>query len=109
MAFHLAALGSGLYAFWLSSRQQRRFRRLVEWIEAHHGARWRALPWASRHLNRVGGVEALRRGGLGDDPAFMARYLDGKRVRLQELLAILVGLGLIGVLALGVRYLGWHW
>jgi hypothetical protein len=105
----LAAVAAGLYAFWLSIRQQRRFRRLVVWIKAHHGERWRALPWASRHLNLVGAVEALRRGELGDDPVFVARYRDGKRGRMREFVAILVGFGLIGVLALGIRYLGWHW
>ena len=105
----LASVGAGLYAFWSSIRRSRRFRRLVSWVEASRGDRWRALPWASRHFNLVGGVEALRRDGLGDDPAFMARYREAKRGRLSELLAILIGFGLIGGVALGIRYLGWHW
>ena len=105
----LASVGAGLYAFWSSIRRGRRFRRLVAWITAHHGDQWRALPWASRHVNLVGGVETLRRDGLGDDPAFMACYREAKRGRLQELLVILIGFGLVGIVALGVRYLGWHW
>ncbi len=105
----LAAVGAGLYAFWLSIAHGRRFRRLVAWIEAHHGARWRALPWFIRHLYPDGGVAALRHGGLGDDPAFMARYREGKRGGHHQLLAILVVLALLGAVPLGVRYLGWHW
>lgn len=62
-----------------------------------------------RHFSLVGGVEALRRDGLGDDPAFMARYREAKRGRLSELPAILIGFGLIGGVALGIRHLGWHW
>ncbi len=105
----LAAVGAGLYAFWLTNRQTRRRRQLVAWLEAHHGDLWRALPWASRHLNRIGGVETLRRGGLGDDPAFMARYRGCKPGSLHDLLVILIGPALVGVILLGVRYLGWHW
>jgi hypothetical protein len=109
IALTLAALGAGLAAWWLSIREGRRFRRLIVWIEAHHGARWQALPWFSRRLNPKGGVEYLRRHGLAEDPKFMTRYRDAKRGKLNQLAFALVGLALIGVILLGVRYLGWPW
>ena len=99
----LAPGAAVLGAWWLSIREGRRFRRLVEWIEAHHGARWRVLPWFARRLNPKGGVEFLRRHGLAEDPAFMARYRDAKRGNLRQLVFILIGLALIGVMMLGVR------
>ena len=105
----LAALGAGLYAFWLTNRRSRRRRRLVAWIEAHHEDRWRALPWAARHFIPFGGVETLRRGGLGDDPAFIALYRSGKSGNMHLLLAILAGFAAVAVVPLGVHYLGWHW
>ncbi len=105
----LAAAAAVLGAWWLSIREGRRFRRLVEWIEAHHGARWRALPWFSRRLNPKGGVEFLRRHGLAEDPEFTELYRDAKRGNLRQLVFALIGLALIGVILLGARYLGWTW
>ena len=90
-------------------REDRRFRRLIVWIEAHHGARSRALPWFSRRLNPRGGVEFLRRHGLAEDPGSMIRYQDAKRGNLRQVVFALTGLALIGAILLGVRYLGWRW
>ena len=105
----LAAAAAVLGAWWLSIREGRRVRRLVAWIEAHHGARWRALPWLSRRLHPKGGLEFLRRHGLAGDPEFMELYRDAKRGNLRQLVCALIGLALIGVILLGVRYLGWTW
>ncbi len=105
----LAAAAAVLGAWWLSIREGRRFRRLVAWIEAHHGARWRALPWLSRRLNPKGGLEFLRRHGLAGDPEFMELYRDAKRGNLRQLAFILTGVALIGAILLGVRYLDWIW
>ena len=105
----LAATAAGIYAFWLSIRQDRRFDRLIKWVKTHHSERWRALPWVSRRLNLVGGVEHLRRQGLADDPEFMAHYREGRRGGARQIIFILVGSALIGVIPLGVRYLGWQW
>ena len=105
----LAAAAAVLGAWWLSIREGRRFRRLVAWIEAHHGARWRALPWLSRRLNPKGALEVLRRHGLAGDPEFMELYRDAKRGNLRQPVFLLIGLALIGVILLGVRYLGWTW
>jgi hypothetical protein len=105
----LAAAASALYAWWRSIRENRRFRLLVKWLREHHPERWADLSWVSRNINIVGGVEQLRRNALGDDPEFMARYRDAKRGKGKTVLALLVGMGLIGAIALGVRYLGWSW
>ncbi len=105
----LAAVGTGLAAYGLSIREGRRFRRLVKWIEAHHGERWRALPGFTRRLNPKGGVEFLRRHGLAEDPEFMDLYRRAKHGNPRQLLFALTSLALIGVILLGVRYLGWSW
>ena len=105
----LAGSAAILYAYWLSIRQDRCFRRLVTWIDPHHAERWRALNWVSRNLNLRGGVEYLRRHGLAEDPEFMALYRACKRDNLRLLFFILVGFALIVAVPLGVRYLGWNW
>ena len=105
----LAAAAAVLGAWALAIRERQRFRGLVAWIETHHGARWAALPGAARRFNVAGGVEHLRRQGLGDDPEFMARYRSVKRGSLRQPVFLLIGLALIGVILLGVRYLGWTW
>ncbi len=105
----LAAAAAVLGAWALAIRERRRLRRLVAWIETHHGARWAALPGAARRFNVVGGVEQLRRQGLGDDPEFMARYRSVKRGKPWQVILQLIGVALIGAILLGVRYLGWTW
>ena len=105
----LAAAAAVFGAWALAIRQQRRFRRLVAWIQTHHDARWAALPGVARRLNVVGAVEHLRRQGLGEDPEFMVRYRAVKRSRPWQVVLQLVGMALIGAILLGVRYLGWTW
>ncbi len=105
----LAAAAAVLGAWALAIREQRGFRKLVTWIETHHGARWAALPGAARRFNLVGGVEHLRRHGLGEDPEFIARYRDAKRGKSWQVILQVVGVALIGAILLGVRYLGWTW
>ncbi len=105
----LAAAAAVLSAWALAIRERRRFRELVAWIETHHGARWAALPGVAQRFNVVGGVEHLRRQGLGDDPEFMARYRYVKRGKPWRVILQLAGVALIGVILLGVRYLGWTW
>ncbi len=105
----LAGAAAVLGAWWVSIRQERRRRRLVEWIKANHAARWAALPWFSRRLTPANGVERLRRHGLGNDVDFMVRYRESKRGTRPLVSLILLGLLLIGMVPLGVRYLGWTW
>ncbi len=105
----LAAAAAVLGAWALAFRQRRHLRDLVAWIETHHGARWAALPGAARRFNVAGGVEHLRRQGLGEDPEFMARYRTVKRGKPWQVILQVVGVALIGAIFLGVRYLGWTW
>ncbi len=98
-----------LYAWWMSNRENRRFRRLVEWLREHHAERWAGLPRFSRTVNIVGGAERLRRDGLFDDAAFMALYREAKRGRGVKVVALVVGIVLIGAVLFGTRYLGWSW
>ncbi len=105
----LAAVGAVLTAWWVSIQKERRRGRLVEWIKANHAARWAALPWFSRSLMPASGVEHLRRQGLGNDVDFMVRYRETKRGTWQLLGLIVLGVLLIGMVPLGIRYLGWTW
>ena len=105
----LAAAAAVLGAWALAIRERRRFRELVIWIETHHGALWAALPEIARLLNAAGGVEHLRRQGLGDDPEFIARYRTVKRSKPWQVILQVVGVALIGAIMLGVQYLGWVW
>ncbi|MCZ6652249.1 MAG: hypothetical protein O7D91_04400 [Planctomycetota bacterium] len=107
LGFAAAAAVIGAWA--LALRERRRFRALVTWIETHHGARWAALPGAARRFNLEGGVEHLRRQGLGEDPEFMARYRTVKRSKPLQVILQVAGVALIGTIILGVRYLGWIW
>ena len=68
-----------LYAWWKSKRENRRFRRLVTWLREHYAERWAGLPWVSRTINIVGGVEHLRRNALSEDAEFMGLYRETKR------------------------------
>ncbi len=105
----LAAAAAVFGAWALAIRERRRFRELVAWIETHHGARWAALPGVARRFNDVGGVEHLRRQGLGEDPEFIARYRTVKRSKPWQVILQVVGVALIGAILLGVRYRGWTW
>lgn len=109
IALLLLAAALGLFAWWLSARQARRFRDFASWVEVQHAARWQALPWTSRKLNRNGAIEHLRRDGLGDDPQFMARYRQDKMVRWPQAVVALAGMGAIGLVAVGLQYFGWTW
>lgn len=105
----LAAAAAVLGAWALAIRERRRFRELVAWIETRHGARWAELPGVARRFNVAGGVEHLRRHGLGEDPEFMTRYRTVKRGKPWQVILQVVGVTLIGAILLGVRYLGWTW
>jgi len=105
----LGATAAVLGAWWLSIRESRRFQDMVRWIEARHHAHWAALPRLTRRWNVVGGVEHLRRQGLGEDPEFMARYREVKRGKPLMLALLAAGVACIGAIPLGVRYFGWTW
>lgn len=109
IALILGATAAVGYAWWLSIAAERRFATLVTWLRRHHGATWSALPWFARTVNTIGGVELLRRGHLGNDAAFMTRYRDAKSVRGQQLALLVTGMILIGLVPLGLRFLGWSW
>ena len=105
----VAAAATVLGAWALAIRERRRLRALVAWIETLHGARWAALPAVGRRFSAAGGVEHLRREGLGEDPEFMARYRRVKGSKPWQVILQMVGVALIGAILLGVRYLGWTW
>ena len=105
----LAAAAATLYAFWMSIRRGRAFRRLVRWVRDRHPERWAALPRRNRWLNEIGAIERLRRDQFADDAQFMSLHGEVKRYRRRQIVFIAIGVALIGVLALGVRYFGWRW
>ena len=107
IALILLALAFTLYAWWLSDRQSRRFRKLLSWVQDNYAAQWQALPWSARNINRVGGVEQLRRNGLRDDPDFMEQYRHCKSVRWAQVAALLCAVAAFALLAVGIEYFGW--
>jgi hypothetical protein len=107
IALLLLAAALGLFAWWLSARQVRRFRDFAAWVEDHYAERWQALPWTSRKLNRNGAIEQLRRNGLNDDPQFMARYRQDKMVRWPQVVTALAGMAAIGLVGVGAEFFGW--
>ncbi len=98
-----------LYAWWKSILESRRFRRLVTWLREHYAERWAGLPWFSRPINIVGGVEHLRRTGLSEDAEFMGLYRETKRGKGIQFVALLAGMAPSARFCWGVRYLGWSW
>lgn len=109
IALILLALGLTLYAWWLSDRQARRFRDFVSWVEDQRREQWESLPRIAQRFNRNGGIEQLRRNELSNDPEFLARYRQGKMVRWPQIVPVLCAMGAIGLLLIGVKYLGWTW
>ena len=105
----LATVAFCIYAWWLSIQRSKRVRRLVQWLEHHHGARWRALSKLSRGLHPVGAVEHFRRKILSEDPEFMTLYRETKAGTRRQLAAILAAVVCIGLVQIGVRVWGWSW
>ncbi len=97
----------------LAALTNRRVRRLVTWIETHHGERWRAMP-SSYRLFPAGGIVYLSRRrspwcDLPADPEFMILYRDYKRAKVRYNSFFLLVLVPLLVILVGDRYLGWTW
>ena len=103
----LAAGGFILWGWIVSMRHTQEVRRLAAWLETHRAEAWAALPWTARWLHPQSGIAALRRRGLADDPEFRAQDAEARRLQRRLLALILVGAGLIGLLAVGLKLLGW--
>ena len=94
----------------LAALTNRRVRRLVTWIETHHGERWRAMPSFCRLLP-AGGIAYLYRRrslwcDLPADPEFMILYRDYMRAKVQYNSLFLLVLVPLLVILVGVYYLG---
>jgi hypothetical protein len=97
----------------LAALTNRRVRRLVAWVETHHGERWRALPLFYR-LVPVGGVKYLYRRcspwcDLPADPEFMILYRDYRRARVRHNWYYLLIMMPVIVILLGVFNFDWRW
>lgn len=103
----LAALFCALWAWVASIRHGRAIGEMAAWLEQHRAEAWNALPWTTRRFLPQGGIVALKRRGLADDPDF--RALDARARRLQRhfALRLLAGFAAIGLLIAGKSYLGW--
>ncbi len=103
----IAGAIASLYAWWTWADENRRRRRLVRWLRTRHADLWNQLPRGSRTLNVIGAIEQLRRNGLSANAEFMARYDEVKRRKGAARAALVVGMGFIGAVIIGTRYLGW--
>ena len=102
-----AALVFILWGWIVSMRHTREVRRLAAWLETHRAEAWTALPWMTRRLVPQGGIAALRRQGLTDDPEFRALETEARRLQRRSMALVFVGAGLIGLLLVGLKLLGW--
>lgn len=94
---------------WLQSERRRRYVRVLAlYVRAQAPGFWAALPWHHRNLNIAGAVERYRRAGNPADPVFAELYAAKRHAARVELVILLIGLALIGILALGLNYWGWH-
>jgi hypothetical protein len=105
----VAAAGFTLRAFWLAHRESRALRCMVAWLEIARAERWLALPWLTRRLLVVAGIEALRREGASEDREFAARYDEIRWLRRRKIIALLLGMAPIGVVLVGTIHWGWAW
>ncbi len=113
LALPIVGLLVVLCSWRLAALTNRRVRRLVTWIETHHGERWRAMPSFCRLLP-AGGIAYLYRRrspwcDLPADPEFMILYRDYKRAKVRYNSFVLLVLVPLLVILVGDRYLGWTW
>jgi hypothetical protein len=104
----LAAVVS-LFAWWLSVRNSRRTRELIEYLERNQGSFWGSQQTLSRKLTAIGIIEAYRRSAQNPDPEFSALYQARKRGLLAQISAIVLAATLIGLVLIGTRFWGWSW
>ncbi len=97
----------------LAALTNRRVRRLVTWIETHHGERWRAMPSSCRLLPASGIAYLYRRRSpwcdLPADPEFMILYRDYRRARVRHHWFYLLVMMPVVVILVGIYYLDWTW
>ena len=97
----------------LAALTNRRVRRLVAWIETHHGERWRAMPSLCRFIPAGGIVYLYRRRSpwcdLPADPEFMILYRDYRRARVRHHWFYLLVMMPVIVILVGIYYLDWTW
>ena len=66
----LIVFGLTIRAWWLSDRNNRQTRALVEHLQQNQAEYWSALPWTARKLNSAGAIESYRGDKSADDPEF---------------------------------------
>lgn len=103
----LAALFCAVWGWIASIRHGRVIGEVAVWLERHRTAAWNALPWATRRLLPQGGIAAMKRQGLTDDPHFRILEARARRLHRQLALRLLAGLAAIGLVFAGKTYLGW--
>lgn len=101
-----------IIAWIVSDRRRKRTRALAIYIKEQTPEFWDALPWHARHLNVVGAVERFRRDHNDRSeplPADFAELYEGKRRHARfEAVLLALAAGLILMLIVGIKYLGWQ-
>lgn len=105
----LIAFAACIYLFITEIRRSRRISRLIAWVKANYPVEWNALPWATRKVNRVGGLVLLSKRGMISDQHFTAEYNATKPFRKDQNIASVTAVGALALVLLGVKLGYWHW
>lgn len=87
--------------------EDRKIRDIALWLRARYPDTWEALPWVVRNADRAGAVEAFRRNPEIDDPELERRYLQARRGRRMQVIALAVAIAAIALAVFGYNFLGW--
>jgi len=105
----LIAFAACIYLFIIEFRRSRRISRLIAWVEANYPVEWNALPWATRKINRLGGLVYLSKQHIISDEHFTAEYNATKPFRKNQSIAFTIAVGALALVFLGVKIGYWHW
>jgi len=105
----LAAV-SAIYAFVCQIRLSRKASKLANWLQKERPGLWSELNFVARNWNGgQPGLKILYRKNVVGLPSFDHQYELLHSMERQLLWGIIIGSVCIGLLAIGLRFWGWHW
>jgi hypothetical protein len=105
----LIAFAACIYLFIIEFRRSRRISRLIAWVEANYPVKRNAFPWATRKINRLGGLVYLSKQRIISDEYFTAEYSATKPFQKNQSIAFTIAVGALALVFLGVNLGYWHW
>ena len=99
-----------VYAFVCNIRLSRKASKLTNWLQKERPDLWSELNFVARNWNGgQPGLKILYRRNVVGLPSFDHQYELLHSMERQLLLGIIIGSVCIGLLAIGLRFWGWHW